>query len=672
MEGSSPIDDSCSLPEPEQAPSNSSESGQEPMASDENSRDATPPADMNSSAAPLLVPIPEANPGELTEEESAMFGDTLECEEGLGRKVWEVDVTPESVEPQNFWDLHGTQGSAEDFVFLASELRKKRVEVKLKELGEHDQRLFAAAKHKEIGAWLHHKTVRKVSGGRIPEHALMRCRWILNWKSATGTEAPDELSSKGERAKARLVIIGFEDPGLDTVVNDAPTTLSKDGRQAVLQSVASHGWELLSFDVSTAFLHGKGDGRELGIHPPPELREALGMTGNDQCALDGGAYGRIDAPYLWYCEFRDELLRQGCTQCPLDPCVFGMYTKDHHGKAQCHGTLGIHVDDEIAGGDEKFLAMLKRVESRFKFGSFEKPSFKYTGIDFRQWDDCSIEYDQIGYIEKIAPISVTKGRRSQPNAELNDAERSELRSLVGALQYAAVHTRPDISAKVGELQSAVCRATVNELLTANKVLAEAKQNPVSLMVLPIAPGDVTYCAFSDASSLSNKQNCAHQGTLIFATTPALLDNQRSVVAPVAWTSKRIPRVVRSTLGAEAAALCNSVDRLMWIRVLWAWVRNPECNWRQPEKLLLEERTSAFVTDCKGAFDLLTRTALPQCSEHRTTIECLLIRERLRENCVVRWVSSQAMLSDCLTKSMDSQVLRECLKSGFYIPVAYTP
>ena len=236
---------------------------------------------------------------------------------------------------------------------------------------------------------------------------------------------------------------------------------------------------------------------------------------------------------------------------------------------------------------------------------------------------------------------------------------------MGALQYAAVHTRPDISAKVGELQSAVCKATVAELVAANRVLYEAKQNPVSLMVLPIAPEDVTFCAFSDASFLSNKQNCAHQGTLIFATTPQLLENKRAIVAPVAWTSKRIPRVVRSTLGAEAAALCNSVDRLMWIRVLWAWMRNPLCNWRQPEQLLLEERTPALVTDCKGAYDLLTRTAIPQCSEHRTTIECLLIRERLRENCVARWVSSQAMLSDCLTKSMDSEILRECLRTGMY-------
>ena len=416
--------------------------------------------------------------------------------------------------------------------------------------------LFAAAKNKEIGAWLHHKTVRRVVGGKLPEHALMRCRWILNWKSATGDESPMELSSEGQRAKARLVVIGFEDPGIDTVANDAPT-LTKDGRMAVLQTISSNRWELTSFDISTAFLHGKGDGRPLGLHPPPELKEALGMEEGDQCALDGGAYGRIDAPYLWYCEFRDELVRQGCTQCPLDPCVFGYYSKNKAGQLRCHGVIGIHVDDGIAGGDKEFQAMIKRVEARFKFGAFERGEFKYTGIHFKQWDDYSIEYDQISYIEKISPISISKVRRQQTTSEVSESERTALRSLVGALQYAAVHTRPDISAKEGELQSMVCKATVAELITANKVLSESKQHPVSLMVLPIAPQDVTYCAFSDASFLSNKQNSAHQGTLIFATTPELLENKKAVVAPVAWTSKRVPRVVRSTLGAES---CSSMQQ----------------------------------------------------------------------------------------------------------------
>ena len=252
-----------------------------------------------------------------------------------------------------------------------------------------------------------------------------------------------------------------------------------------------------------------------------------------------------------------------------------------------------------------------------------------------------------------------------PSSLVTDDERSKYRSLIGALQYAAVHTRPDISAKVGELQSRVNACTVEDLGIANKVLAEAKQHPISLMVLPIAVSEVTFCAFSDASFSSVKERAAHQGTLVFATTPNLLENRWTAVAPVAWVSKRLERVVRSTLSAEAAALCNSVDRLMWLRVFWAWMKNPAIEWAKPEQVLAHENQGALVTDCRSAYDLLTRTAVPQCSEHRTTLECLLIRERLRENCTVRWVASPAMLSDCLTKSMDASVLRECIRSGKY-------
>ena len=213
------------------------------------------------------------------------------------------------------------------------------------------------------------------------------------------------------------------------------------------------------------------------------------------------------------------------------------------------GCLGIHVDDGIAGGSAKFRAMIKRVEERFKFGSFEEGEFVYTGIHFRQWDDGSIEYDQIKYVEKIRPIVLEKGRKEDPEALVSETERTELRRIIGALQYASVHSRPDISAKVGELQSAVTKARVKDLLLANKVLQEAKENPVTLMVLPVDPTTVTFCAFSDASFASTKENTAHQGSLIFVTTPELLDNKRAIVAPIAWSSKKVPRVVRSSFGS---------------------------------------------------------------------------------------------------------------------------
>ena len=84
------------------------------------------------------------------------------------------------------------------------------------------------------------------------------------------------------------MVLGFEDPDISSIPNDAPT-LGKDARQLILQKVVSNRWKLINFDVSTAFLQGKGDGRKLGIRPPPELRSALKMQEQDQCLLPGRA-----------------------------------------------------------------------------------------------------------------------------------------------------------------------------------------------------------------------------------------------------------------------------------------------------------------------------------------------------------------------------------------------
>ena len=38
---------------------------------------------------------------------------------------------------------------------------------------------------------------------------------------------------------------------------------------------------------------------------------------------------------------------------------------------------------------------------------------------------------------------------------------------------------------------------------------------------------------------------------------------------------------------------------------------------------------------------------------------------MQENIAMRWISTQAMLADALTKTMDSSLLRECLRTGTY-------
>ena len=185
------------------------------------------------------------------------------------------------------------------------------------------------------------------------------------------------------------------------------------------------------------------------------------------------------------------------------------------------------------------------------------------------------------------------------------------------------------------------------------------------MLVPIPEDRVAFCAFSDASFSTSKDLSSRQGTLIFSTDTRLAQNERTVVCPIAWSSRKIPRVVTSTLSAESMALSSALDRLGYIRVMWEWLKDPAVDWANPSQVLAKAPTSSAVTDCKSVYDLATKTSVPVCTEYRTPLECLLIRERLRENVAMRWISTQAMLADSLTKSMDSGMLRECLKSGRY-------
>ena len=102
------------------------------------------------------------------------------------------------------------------------------------------------------------------------------------------------------------------------------------------------------------------------------------------------------------------------------------------------------------------------------------------------------------------------------------------------------------------------------------MLHETKANRVSLMIVPISEQHVTFCTFSDASFATSKDNNSYQGTLVVITDWRMPANERAVIVPVAWCSKKISRVVRSTLSAEVVSLSGSVDRMSWLRLFWEW------------------------------------------------------------------------------------------------------
>ena len=591
-----------------------------------------------------------------------------ECDQPKGIKwMMEVYITQDDIES---WK---SEPDSTELAFLASAAKRQRAEVRMSELTAEERRQFTEAKNNEVTNWIKTGTVMKILRNAIPPEEVLRCRWVLTWKPVESDENNPEPSHK---AKARLVVLGYMDPSIDTIPRDSPT-LGRHAKMLILQMIASRGWTLQSFDVKAAFLQGSVTGRVIGLEPVPELAKALNMSPQELCKLNKSAYGLVDAPYLWYKALLTELERLGFIQSPFDPCVF-LLKRPHSDKIS--GVLGVHVDDGLCGGDDFFAQQIHQLSKKYAFGAQKSVNFVFTGIELSQKGDKGIILSQSKYVREISPIHIDVNRKTDSTLKVNDSERHALRGLIGSLQYAAVNTRPDLSSQLSSLQSAINQATIETLIQANKTLHDAKKHhDVTITIHPIPNGDVRFLAFSDASFSSKKVPDSHAGSIILTTHKDIVQNITCPVSPISWGCKKIQKVVTSTLSAETMALTSSLDQLSWLRLFWAWLNNPSIAWKNPSQSLqslpsaiasptwkaqnLPEAISA--TDCKSLFDLVTQTAPPQCSEFRTQLHARAIKDMLSENTTLRWVHSGAQLADALTKIMEASFLRNTLKYGRY-------
>ena len=451
---------------------------------------------------------------------------------------------------------------------------------------KEEQAAFRKAKESEIQNWIHTGTVSKILRDKLAPEQILRCRWILVWKPLEEhREKIDDIKIQSEKLKshkpkARLVVLGYLDPSLTEVPRDSPT-LGRQSKMLLLQLISSKGWSLGSFDIKAAFLQGRTQkDRVMGVEPVPELAEALKLRPDEVCKLDKSAYGLIDAPFLWFKTLSEELLALGMQPSPFDPCVFILR---HHETNEITGALGIHVDDGIYGRNSYFHEQISKLGKKYPFGSKKSKAFTFTGIELFQHPDNSIELSQTKYVNQIPAIQLSQERRSQENELVTEKERHLLRGLVGSLQYAAVHTRPDIASALSHLQSQINSSTVATLITANKVLHNAKKHSdVHIKIQPIKTEDLRFIAFSDASFASKSKPESHAGMIILATHREISQSQSCPVSPISWGAKKIQRIVTSTLSAETSALSTTLDQLTWLRLYWAWILDPKSEWQKPE------------------------------------------------------------------------------------------
>lgn len=176
--------------------------------------------------------------------------------------------------PQTKKDLRNFAKDSNDCV---SRKMKKGAELKRHQIPSDRIEDFKKAKDKEISSWMKQAAV-KLASRDVPPGRLLRMRWLYTVKH-------------DGRAKARLVIVGYQDPDLIHLEKTSPV-MTRRTRGLFLTKCALHRWTALCGDVKSAFLQGLESGRDREIFAAPveELVTALGGQPGDNVQILKACY----------------------------------------------------------------------------------------------------------------------------------------------------------------------------------------------------------------------------------------------------------------------------------------------------------------------------------------------------------------------------------------------
>ena len=253
--------------------------------------------------------------------------------------------------------------------------------------------------------------------------------------------------------------------------------------------------------------------------------------------LRKAVYGLVNAPKKWWDRLKKSLIEHGFTSCALDPCAFVLRMS-----GKIHGVLGVHVDDT-------FNRIMTAVRKEFDFGAWDVGNVRFKGRQISQMPNGEIVFDMEQYKHELEQIEVSKADKTKLERLLNSKEHTRFRGGVGSLGWFVDHCCPQLSFQLAELRRKQSSPTVQDLLRLNKVIRTAKVVESKIKIRSIPVEHLRFMGVHDAAHANLEGGSSQKDHLILAVH-ASITNCRVLVSVLSWHSKKIKRVVRSSLAAE--------------------------------------------------------------------------------------------------------------------------
>ena len=509
------------------------------------------------------------------------------------------------------------------------------------------------ARHKELESFKHNRVYIRRRRQDLPHGVRpVPTRWVYTRKDDGSAKA--RLTGRGDLETRRNV-----KEGLDPLPTDSPT-VSRVGLRMFLAISCQAGWDLMNFDVPTAFLRQDEeymDSRRqpLWIVPPEDCR----ASEDEVWECTKIPYGFSDAPRAWYFTFCKWVKENAhAKQVVGDSCIYTFFDK----AGNLRGQLALHVDDGMVSGTAEFLREIKQLlQKRWEIQNFQLNDFKFCGLWIRKVGTC-IYVDQEKYAEMVSEIPLTRQRAAQTDDKMTAQEIKAVQSVAGAGNWVATQTRPDLSFDVSELVGLVSHdGTVACIKKANKLVKRLKAaKSAKLVFRPLRDTslqDLRLRAYSDAS-WANCPGLKSQSGQVFALVGSRDGEHTTQGNLVHWRSQRIQRVCRSTFAAETLSATDTVDQAIFLSdMLSCWIHGTTA---APKPAV-----DVFV-DCHSLVDAIQQIE-PACTEKRLKLDLLALKENLESGAInsLRWLDTHIQVADPLTKHMDTTKMMQTFASGTF-------
>ena len=310
-------------------------------------------------------------------------------------------------------------------------------------------------------------------------------------------------------------------------------------------------------------------------------------------------------------------------------------------------------------------AVLTKLRAKLPFGDYRAYIIRYTGIEIRQ-NPATFEIDigQEAYIDALECVQTKPlGVASAPLPD-----KSLLRTCAGQLAWVTSSTRPDQAFLASYLQGVQDKGLVSHVHLYNKGIREMKEHKVCLRFPSTVPvEDWRLICISDAGWATRENGDSQGGYLLLLAESKMLKRERARCWLVDWSSKKMKRMVRSSVAAETLAGQNGLDATELFQALLEETLHGIAPKQFRE--MTPKHEAALVIDSKGFYDAIARSCCSQAVsvERRLQIDYAIAKETmLKQNITGFWVNNLRMAADCLTKLKgETKLLYEILEGGIY-------